>query len=327
MRRYLAVIALAFIVCPLDAIAADRDAAEAEYRAILRDIRREVHRDPAIHVIGIAHQLAIRISRSEIGDDLQEKLRSELMFASVQGMEDDSAYLRFLRSGDVELQKIAAEDLMERRSLDPDLKAALIELVADPKAADAARIAAAWALQTSKQPELEPVVSKAAHDHGNAPLAHTLSAILVSSWDADRDKVNAAIDSPIRALREEAAMMVRWNESRAADAVPILIGLMKDRSEPDEARGSAIMNLGNLDDPRAHAALVGMLDPHEWFCCTGGSHPVHSLGLVIDGVRQHPLESDQQALGILRERLKDIPADEREFVAWRLDVATGVLEK
>lgn len=326
MKRFVVAIALTLAVSP-QAFAADDESADREYRAVLREVRRDIHPGTAAQVVPAAHRLAVRIASTQVGEDLQEKLRSELMFAAVQAIEDDSAHIRFLRSGDAELQKVAAEDLMSWRTLDADMKSALVALAGDPKAANEARIAAAWALRTSKQPELEAVVNHAALDHGNASLAHTLSAILVSAWDDDRGRVNSAIDSPVRAIREEAAMMVRWNEPRAADAVPILIGVMKDRSEPDEARGSAIMNLGNIDDPRAHAALAGMLDPHEWFCCTGGSHPVHGLGLVIDGIRQHPLESDQQAFEGLRRRLKDIPADEREFVAWRLDVATGVLEK
>jgi HEAT repeats len=256
--------------------------------------------------------------RSSLRDDLTEQLWSSACASP-------ALVRRLLATNDATLQELALAGFHRREEPwidDDDLRRVLLRTFDDPKTTDDVRESIVGVFFGSSDharfPEIETRARRLAARHGD--LAHSVAMyIALAEGDGQNEAVlRRLLDAPERAVREQAAIFLAGLD--ADDVVPRILAVAEDEGESPGVRGDAIRTLVmSSKRDRAYAAVLELLDRRHWFYGAPGSHfPVHSLALLIDGLRD-----DRATLEALRREVATLPDGQREFVEWRLDDALG----
>lgn len=254
-------------------------------------------------------------------------LRSRLMEAVVSHAHVDDAdvvFEAFLR-GDSELATIAVDAAADADSVSDRLASALVTVALDERASDGLREGAVHALRATRRPEWVEAVETLARVHDDSRVPHTVARWLVEEREPQEGGLDYTFESEGRALREEAAAAMAYGERHRDVVIPILSAVALDDCESDVARDHAVWALGVIDDARAHAALLELLEPQHWFCCVElRGLRMDSLTAVIEGLDQHRQPEDRAALELLKKRLVKVGIDD-PLIGDRLDAALAHL--
>jgi hypothetical protein len=260
-----------------------------------------------------------------IHDDVRFWLHGELVTAvwEESPCATPALVLQMLASGDEKLEDFAVSGFFRSRDAlieDQTLRGALLKVWDDRETQDHVRdsiVRAYWLSEMQYFGEIDTRAHALAATHGE--LAHSVAKMIALATHEDEASLRKLLTSPERAVREEAAMLLAEDQV-ADDVIPLVAAVAKDGDESPLVRGEAIRSLtGRSERPAYRAALLELLNRRYWFYGAAGSHfPIHSLGLVIDGLRD-----DRATLLALRPAVATLPDGEREYVQWELENALG----
>lgn len=308
---------LAFVACvtafPTWALADGDPFQDPVYVRLHRQIDTAIHGGSLPELEVEARSFARAIDRTGFDDYRKLLLRSRLMEAVVSHAHVDDAdavYEAFLR-GDSELASIAVDAAADAESVSDRLASALVTVALDGRASDELREGAVHALRATRRPEWVEAVEAIARAHDDSRVPHTVARWLVEEREEHEGALDYTLESEGRALREEAAAALAYGESHRDVVVQILSEVALDDCESDVARDHAVWALGVIDDPRAHATLLSMLEPQHWFCCVElRGLKMDALAAVIEGIDQHLQAEDRGALEMLAKRLASAGNDD-----------------
>jgi len=280
---------------------------------------------------GSIGELLREVDHADLLDDVKSALRREIGKEAFHSAAKPEELVRALLTSNEDEQRFMAFDYLlnagDSQRNQAWLNRRLVSLVRDPKASQDVRVSALWVLKYCGPPNLSrQVAADLAGRHDTPDLGHAAATILLDG--ANESQLLAAFRSEARALREAAALQLVWpahGEEVRREAAASLLRTAKAADEPPRYRGEAIEALSaTAAFPDSHDALLELLDPRWWFFGAQGQHfLIHSLALVIGGLRHSGVGSDRAILESLRSQVARLRSGEREYVEWVLDNALG----